>query len=41
MFGNLLKNKFNIDKVELAKSTISWLIQVSNGMIEKGALGGA
>ena len=41
MFGNMFMKKFDIDKSQLSRSIMSWLIQVSNSMIEKGALGGA
>ena len=41
MFGDLFVNKFGIPEEQLAKANTDWLIQVSNGMVEKGVLGGA
>lgn len=41
MFSDLLSQKFNIDEKFTIRSTIDWLIQMANGMVEKGVLGGA
>ena len=41
MFSQLLSKKFDINEQILIKSKIDWLIQIANGMIDKGILGGA
>ena len=41
MFGEMLVNKFAIPEQQLAKFNTDWLLQVSNGMVAKGVLGGA
>lgn len=41
MFADLLSEKFKIYEKFTIRSMIDWLIQMANGMVEKGVLGGA
>lgn len=41
MFSELLATKFDLEKRLTCRYSIDWLIQIANGMVEKGILGGA
>lgn len=41
MFSDLLAAKFSLEKRLTCRYSIDWLIQIANGMVEKGILGGA
>lgn len=41
MYSELLSQKFKISQKVVVRATIDWLIQMANGMVQKGVLGGA